>query len=137
MYSSITPRRSLRIRSLPVITDMPSETSVVQLAGVPARPSISTRQRRQEPKAFSVSVAQSLGMLTPICAAARMTEVPSGTETSNPSILSVTVFVAALAGVPKSSSCIRAMFVLPYSAAIGSVRGEKSSGKWRIALITG
>ena len=33
--------------------------------GVPARPSISTRHRRQEPKASSMSVAQSLGIWMP------------------------------------------------------------------------
>ena len=100
MYSSITPRRSLRRRSLPVMTDMPGATSVVQLAGNPALPSISTRHMRQDPKAFSVSDAQSFGILTPICAAARITDVPSGTITSNPSILTVTWPADVLAGVP-------------------------------------
>jgi hypothetical protein len=40
---------------------MPSATGVVQEAGVPLRPSISTRQSRQEPKASTMSVAQSFG----------------------------------------------------------------------------
>ena len=35
---------------------------------------------RQEPKAFSVSVAQSFGTDVPARAAARMTEVPAGTR---------------------------------------------------------
>ena len=61
-YSSSTPRRSLLTASLAVRTFMPAATSVVHEAGNPLRPSISTRQTRQEPKALSVSVAQSFGM---------------------------------------------------------------------------
>ncbi len=61
---------------------MPSATGVVQDAGVPARPSISTRHSRQEPNASTMSVAQSLGILVPISIAARMIEVPSGTDTA-------------------------------------------------------
>ena len=60
-YSSITPRRTRRTRSLVVGTFMPGATGVVQDAGVPARPSISTRHTRQEPNASSESVAQSFG----------------------------------------------------------------------------
>ena len=71
---------------------MPAATGVVQEAGVPARPSISTRHRRQEPKASSMSVAQSFGILMPSSIAARMTEVPAGTVTGTPSMVSVTVF---------------------------------------------
>ena len=100
MYSSITPLRMRRTRSLAVCTFMPGATGVVQEAGVPLRPSISTRHRRQEPKLFSMSVAQSLGTLMPASAAARMMEVPSGTVTSWPSMLRVTVFSAVTAGVP-------------------------------------
>ena len=62
---------------------------VVQDAGVPARPSISTRQRRHEPKASMLSVAQSFGILVPTSMAARMIDVPSGTVTSTPSMVSV------------------------------------------------
>ena len=69
-------------------------------AGVPERPSISTRQTRQEPNASNMSVAQGLGISTPRSIAARITEVPSGTVTARPSILSVTVFSAFDAGVP-------------------------------------
>ena len=54
-------------------------TGVVQEAGVPTRPSISTRQSRQEPKASTMSVAQSFGIWVPASIAARMIEVPSGT----------------------------------------------------------
>ena len=60
---------------------MPASTGVVQEAGVPRRPSISTRHRRQEPNGSRLSVAQSFGILMPISAAARMTEVPAGTVT--------------------------------------------------------
>ncbi len=79
---------------------MPSATGVVQEAGVPARPSISTRQMRHDPKLFRLSVAQSLGISVPIRLAARMIEVPAGTVTSWPSIVSVTVSASGEAGVP-------------------------------------
>ena len=69
----------------------PASTGVVQEAGVPARPSISTRHRRQEPNASSMSVAQSFGICVPASIAARMIEVPSGTVTLWPSMVSVTM----------------------------------------------
>src|SRR3979409_1196650 len=81
---------------------MPGATGVVQEAGVPARPAISTRQRRQEPKASTESVAQSLGTFMPASMAARMIEVPAGTVTVWPSIVSRTSSVARLRGVPSS-----------------------------------
>ena len=79
---------------------MPGATGVVHDAGVPARPAISTRQSRQEPKASTESVAQSLGTWVPISIAARMIEVPAGTVTVWPSIVRVTLSVDLLAGVP-------------------------------------
>src|SRR6478609_11546206 len=85
---------------------MPSATGVVQEAGVPARPWISTRQSRQEPKASTMSVAQSFGISLPSSTAARMIEVPSGTVTATPSMVSVTVFSDLEHGVPKSISWI-------------------------------
>ena len=103
---------------------MPSATGVVQAAGVPARPSTSTRQRRQDPKASRLSVAHSRGMLVPAMAAARRIDVPVGAVTQAPSMLRVTGAPCA-SGVPSSYSRTRAM---AYS---------KSSGKCRIALITG
>ena len=87
-------------RSVCVFTTMPSATGVVQEAGVPPRPSISTRQTRHEPNESSMSVAQSLGISTPSSMPARMMEVPSGTVTSRPSIFSVTSFSDWEAGVP-------------------------------------
>ncbi len=83
---------------------MPSATGVVQEAGVPRRPSISTRHSRQEPKASTLSVAHSLGMRSPTSAAARITEVPSGTVTSKPSTVSVTCASDRASGVPMSQS---------------------------------
>ena len=65
---------------------------VVHEAGVPARPSISIRHIRQEPNASTMSVAQSFGICVPASMAARMIEVPSGTVTLWPSMVSVTVF---------------------------------------------
>jgi hypothetical protein len=64
---------------------MPGATGVVQEDGVPLRPSISTRQSRQEPNASSMSVAQSLGIAMPASIEARMIEVPAGTVMSKPS----------------------------------------------------
>ena len=61
---------------------MPGAAVVVQAAGQPLRPSTSTVQRRQEPKASRVSVAQSFGMRIPARPAARSSEVPAGTVKS-------------------------------------------------------
>ena len=49
---------------------------------------------------FEHVVAQSFGTLMPASIAARMIEVPSGTVTAKPSMVSVTVFSAFDAGVP-------------------------------------
>ena len=49
---------------------MPASAGVVQDAGVPRRPSISTRHKRQEPNASSMSVAQSFGIWLPSVEAA-------------------------------------------------------------------
>ncbi len=82
----MTPRRILATCGVCVCTTMPSAHGVVQEAGVPGRPSMSTTHRRQEPNASSGSVAQSLGTAMPASAAARMTDVPDGTVTATPSI---------------------------------------------------
>src|SRR5215510_16029792 len=87
-------------------------TGVVQEAGVPARPSISIRQRRQEPNASTMSVAQSFGICVPASIAARMIEVPSGTVTLLPSMVSVTIASDFERGVPKSISSIKDMVSL-------------------------
>src|SRR5690606_25442126 len=104
MYSSITLRRSLCRVSFSVWTTMPSSTRVVQEAGWPRRPSMSTRHRRQEPKASSESVAHSLGILIPAKAAACITEVPTGTSINLPSMVRLTISVWVEAGVPRSRS---------------------------------
>ena len=83
-----------------VRTTMPFSAGVVQEAGVPRRPSISTRQSRQDPNGSSESVAQSFGILVPACIAAAITEVPAGTVMSMPSIDSVTVCSLSRIGVP-------------------------------------
>ena len=83
-----------------VVTFMPASAGVVQEAGKPRRPSICTVQIRQDPKASKLSDAHSLGILISANAAARNTEVPSGTVTSTPSISSVTKFSDKLGGVP-------------------------------------
>src|SRR5687768_6561893 len=103
MYSSITPRRSFSRRGVWVLTCIPGPTGVVQLAGVPRAPSISTRHIRQLPNDCMLSVAHSLGMLPPISAAARITLVPLGTVTSRPSTVSVTISADWTSGVPKSA----------------------------------
>ena len=77
---------------------------VLHEAGVPRRPSISTRHSRQLPKASSESVAHSLGIAVPTLAAAAISEVPFAAVTFTPSMVSVTVSVLVRAGVPKSGS---------------------------------
>src|SRR6185437_11457773 len=109
MYSSITPLRSFFSRSVWVWTTSPFMAGVVQEAGVPARPSISIRQSRQEPKASTMSVAHSFGICVPASIAARMIEVPAGTVTLRPSMVSVTLASARERGVPKSVSWISDM----------------------------
>ena len=103
IYSSIMPLRIRCSLSDWVWTTMPSATGVVQDAGVPRRPSISTTHRRQEPNASILSLAQSFGTMIPASAAARMTDVPSGTVISNPSTVTVTG-APTRAGVPMSRS---------------------------------
>ena len=87
-------------RCVCVLTTRPCATGVVHEAGVPARPSTSTRHSRQEPKLSSMSLAHSLGICVPISMAARMIEVPSGTVTQAPSMVSVTNVSDGEAGVP-------------------------------------
>ena len=96
----MTPLRSFSSRGVSVETFMPARTGVVQEAGVPLTPSISTRQSRQEPKGSRLSVAQSLGIGRLSRVAARITEVPSGTVIATPSISRETIWVEVLAGVP-------------------------------------
>jgi hypothetical protein len=67
---------------------------------VPARPSISTRQSRHEPKESSMSVEQSFGIAVPISMAARITEVPTGTVTATPSMVRLTIVSDFARGVP-------------------------------------
>ncbi len=96
----MTPRRRSRTCSVRVLTTMPSLHGVVHEAGVPLPPSTSTRQSRHDPNAASESVAHSFGMLMPASAAARITDVPAGTVTSRPSIVTVADSVEATRGVP-------------------------------------
>src|ERR1700722_2071306 len=105
----MTPRRSRSRRGVLVRTIIPASAGVVQEAGVPLRPSISIRHRRQEPKASTLSVAQSFGIGLSIRAAAAITEVPGGTLTLRPSMVRVTVASPVRSGVPISSSCNSAM----------------------------
>ena len=79
---------------------MPGSAGVVHEAGKPRRPSICTRQRRQEPKALRLSVAHSLGTAMPASAAARIREVPAGTVTGMPSMVRLTIVALSAAGVP-------------------------------------
>ena len=79
-----------------------SLNGVVQLAGVPRIPSTSTRHRRHDPKALTLSVAQRLGIEPPLLAAARITLVPAGTVTLRPSMVRLTSLSAQTSGVPKS-----------------------------------
>src|SRR5580698_3496238 len=105
------PLRSFFSRSVWVCTTRPGMTGVVQEAGVPLRPSISIRHMRQDPNASTMSVAQSLGIWVPASIAARMIEVPSGTVTLWPSMVSVTMVSDLERGVPKSVSWISDMAI--------------------------
>jgi len=119
---------------------MRAATGVVQEAGNPFMPSICTRHRRQEPKASSCSVAQSFGIFTSDSAAARITEVPAGTVTSWPSMVSVTSSALSRLGVPKSFSAMDSMDQSSCNqpAALDALDGlTKSWGKWFNAEITG
>jgi hypothetical protein len=101
LHDPVPQRAGCRCRSR---TTMPSVHGVVHEAGVPLAPSTSTRHSRQDPKAARLSVAHSLGMSMPAPRAARSTEVPSGTVTARPSMVSVTSWSLATAGVPRSGS---------------------------------
>src|SRR5579872_1818050 len=103
---------------------MPDSTGVVQEAGVPLRPSISTRHSRQEPNASSMSVAQSFGILLPSVAAAAITDVPAGTLTSCPSIVSVTLAGPTRIGVPASNSWIRAILASSFRRNLVAAGGK-------------
>jgi hypothetical protein len=81
---------------------MPDSAGVVQEAGYPLLPSISTRHSLHEPKASRLSVAHNLGIDNPASAAALKTEVPSGTDTGTPSTNNSIKFSDGLSGVPKS-----------------------------------
>ena len=140
MYSSITPRRTSASFAVWVVTCMPSATGVVHEAGRPFMPSICTRHRRHEPNASNCSVAHSFGIFVPNSAAARSTEVPSGTVTGCPSMVSVMSGVPTRAGVPKSWStidCMRHPLHAPLRAAnynglggrAGAFRFDKILGK--------
>ena len=124
----MTPLRRRSRRGVLVRTIIPASAGVVQEAGVPFRPSISIRHRRHEPKASTLSVAQSLGIGLSIRAAAAITDVPGGTLTLRPSMVSVIVASPVRIGVPVSSSCNSAM-VVSYSAATRTGALAKSSLK--------
>src|ERR1700683_4545049 len=120
----MTPLRSRSRRGVLVRTIIPASAGVVQEAGVPLRPSISTRQRRHDPKASTLSVAQSFGIGLSIRAAAAMTDVPGGTVPWRPSMVSVTVASPVRIGVPVSSSCNSAMAGLLFRRDAGGRLGE-------------
>ena len=136
----MTLRRSSRTVSVWVLTTMPSVQGVVHDAGTPLVPSTSTRHIRQEPNAARESVAHSLGIGTPASVAARSTDVPSGTCTSRPSIVTdarPTVSASRTAGVPRSTSGAQELRCSMRVMRVPLVVGSKSSGKCLIALCTG
>ena len=96
----MTLLRSLATFVVWVRTTMPSSTGVVQDAGVPLRPSISTMHMRQDPKGCNESVAHNLGIAQPDSLAARITEVPSGTKCVSPSMVTETITSEVDLGVP-------------------------------------
>ncbi len=96
----MTPRRSFASCGVCVVTTMPSSAGVVHDAGVPRRPAISTRHMRHDPNGSRLSVAHSFGILVPSIIAAAMTDVPRGTDTISPSMVSVTKCSLTRIGVP-------------------------------------
>src|ERR1700722_639793 len=121
----MTPLPRPSNRGVLVRTIIPASAGVVQEAGVPFRPSISTRHRRHEPNASTLSVAHSLGIGLSIIAAAAITDVPGGTLTLRPSMVSVTVGSPVRIGVPVSSSC---------NSAIGTLLFRRDA-RWRLGEI--
>ena len=83
-----------------MLTTIPSVHGVVHEAGVPRPPSTSTRHSRHEPNALRESVAHSLGMSIPASLAARITDVPAGTVTSRPSMVTLAVVALSTGEVP-------------------------------------
>ena len=83
-----------------VLTTMPSVTVVVQAVSGLRWPSTSTMHCRQAPTGSSSGWSQKRGTWMPTSSAARMTSVPLGTLTSNPSI--VTVMRSGSFGTPTS-----------------------------------
>ena len=110
------------MRGVWVCTTMPGSTGVVQDAGVPFFPSISTRHSRQEPNGCSESVAHSLGTAKPASDASLITDVPAGTVTITPSMSTDTVCSDADAGVPWSGSFRSVIAVARRSLIGGSPR---------------
>ena len=101
----MTLRRSARTVSVCVLTTMPSAQGVVHEAGTLTSVVLNQDSKsRQEPNGSRLSVAQSLGMVTPTSVAARRTDVPAGTSTRRPSIVTDTDAASGTAGVPKSTS---------------------------------
>ncbi len=98
--SSITPRCAFSATGelSCVRTTMPSVTGIVQEATGLRWPSISTMHCRQAPTGSSSGWSQKRGTWVPICSAARITNVPLGTWTSTPSMVSVTRSVAVFTG---------------------------------------
>src|SRR5262249_37739937 len=85
--------------------------------------------RRHEPKASTMSVAQSFGICLPSSVAARMMDVPSGTVTLTPSMVSVTVFSDLERGVPKSTSWISDIARASFSCFKALGRGAEILGE--------
>src|SRR5258705_2138795 len=80
---------------------------------------------RQDPNASTMSVAQSFGICVPASIAARMIEVPSGTVTLCPSMVSVTIVSDCERGVPKSVSWINDIVSLLFRRLQGGRRRAK------------
>ncbi len=122
--------------SLWVWTTMPAATGVVQEAGVPARPSISTRQSRQEPKLSSMSVAQSFGISVPGLHR-RAHDRGAGGNADGLAVDGQGDHLLGHRGRGAEVDLADQGHRI-YSAAFGSgLAPPKSSGKWVSALITG
>ena len=96
----MTPRRSSASLGVWVVTFMPFSTGVVHEAGIALAALDLDQAEPARAERLELSVAHSFGMPTPASTAARITDVPSGTVTGMPSIVSVTVRSETRAGVP-------------------------------------
>ncbi len=130
--SSITPRCAFSATGELswVRTTMPSATGMVQEATGLRWPSISTMHWRQAPAGSSSGWSQKRGIWVPMVSAARITNVPLGTCTSTPSMVSVTSSTAGFSPVEAVGSVIVTR-APPFRWRTGCRGGGRRPRRWR------